>query len=104
HTRYVRPRRLAGHHLELHSFPTRRSSDLSELQVAVNVSIRQIKEINFPELVRNTLKETKLAPHALKIEITESMIQNIKESSAVFKQLKDLGVKIVFDYFCTGYS
>lgn len=76
----------------------------SELQVAVNVSIRQIKEINFPELVRNTLKETKLAPHALKIEITESMIQNIKESSAVFKQLKDLGVKIVIDDFGTGYS
>jgi EAL domain-containing protein (putative c-di-GMP-specific phosphodiesterase class I) len=50
------------------------------------------------------LEETKLEPHYLELEITESIVQNIDESLCILKTLKSLGVQISLDDFGTGYS
>ena len=51
------------------------------------------------------LKETGLAPHYLKLELTESILMHDVESSvSVLESLKAMGVKIAIDDFGTGYS
>lgn len=74
------------------------------LTIAVNVSIRQIKEYDFVKFVSDTLEETKLSPEYLEIEITESMMQNSEELNVILENLKTLGVKISVDDFGTGFS
>ena len=50
------------------------------------------------------MAETKVAPQYLKIEITESILQNIDKTLKVLNQLKELGIQIAIDDFGTGYS
>ncbi|MCT8139182.1 EAL domain-containing protein [Anaerobacillus sp. CMMVII] len=72
--------------------------------VSVNVSVRQFQHSNFIKTVKNVLLETGLDPSYLELEITESILQNVKESIKVLKELRDLGVKTGIDDFGTGYS
>jgi EAL domain-containing protein (putative c-di-GMP-specific phosphodiesterase class I) len=51
------------------------------------------------------LHDTQLAPGALELEITESLLlHNLSEASANLFELRDLGVGIAIDDFGTGYS
>jgi len=75
-----------------------------DLTVAVNVSTKQLKRHAFPDFISTVLQRTKLSPEHLQIEVTESMMQDIEESSKVFNQLKQLGVKISIDDFGTGFA
>jgi diguanylate cyclase (GGDEF)-like protein/PAS domain S-box-containing protein len=75
------------------------------LFVSVNVSIRQLRERDFPEVVANALDRTALEHPSLVLEITESLLADDPE--AVIRQLrtlKQLGVRIAIDDFGTGYS
>jgi len=74
------------------------------LSVSVNVSVRQLQRGDFVELVKKTLLETGLDPQYLELEITESVMQNVEESSKILIGLRKLGVKIAIDDFGTGYS
>ncbi|MGG3798913.1 putative bifunctional diguanylate cyclase/phosphodiesterase [Metabacillus fastidiosus] len=74
------------------------------LCVSVNVSIRQMKEDNFVDVVSEMLERSGLEPAYLELEITETLMQNIDASLTVFNQLKKLGVQISIDDFGTGYS
>ncbi|NRD76783.1 EAL domain-containing protein [Bacillus sp. BRMEA1] len=74
------------------------------LCVSVNVSVRQFQHSNFPMVVKKVLQETKLPPQFLELEITESIMQNIKESTEVLQGLRQIGVKTSIDDFGTGYS
>jgi diguanylate cyclase (GGDEF)-like protein/PAS domain S-box-containing protein len=70
----------------------------------VNVSARQLQEIDFVENVKSILERTGLNPGALKLEITESMlIDNVDSIVERLNQLKDLGIHIAIDDFGTGY-
>lgn len=77
---------------------------LPPLNVSVNVSVPQLQNGQFPMTVKNVLKETQLDACFLELEITESIMQNVKESVPILMQLKELGVKISIDDFGTGYS
>lgn len=77
---------------------------LLDVTMAVNVSIRQFQNPNFVHEVREILTETKVAPHYLKIEITESILQNINKTLPVLNELQALGIQIAIDDFGTGYS
>jgi len=71
----------------------------------VNVSVRQLLQSDFVDLVKNTLASSGLAPGNLKIEITESLL--MQENTATLEtiaQLQELGVKFALDDFGTGYS
>lgn len=74
------------------------------LCISVNVSVRQFQHSDFVKIVRNVLQETGLHPQFLELEITESIMQNVKESRDVLKGLRALGVGTSIDDFGTGYS
>ncbi|MFD1032460.1 putative bifunctional diguanylate cyclase/phosphodiesterase [Metaplanococcus flavidus] len=74
------------------------------LTVSVNVSVLQFKHNKFVESVQKILAETALDTQYLELEITESIMQNIKESRKILNSLRELGIKISIDDFGTGYS
>jgi diguanylate cyclase (GGDEF)-like protein/PAS domain S-box-containing protein len=76
----------------------------STLCIAVNISPRQFQDKGFIKMVRDVLKDSQLDPQCLKLEITESIMNNIQESISILSELKQIGVKISIDDFGTGYS
>lgn len=75
------------------------------LRIAVNVSAVQFKRPDWVDTVRRALHDTQLAPEALELEITESLLlHSVSETSANLLELRDLGVGIAIDDFGTGYS
>ncbi|MDN7240977.1 EAL domain-containing protein [Planococcus sp. N028] len=74
------------------------------LSVSVNVSVLQFQNGKFLKTVKSVLEESKLDAQFLELEITESIMQNIRESKDILTHLKALGVKISIDDFGTGYS
>lgn len=77
---------------------------LSDLNIAVNIAPRQFKDKHLIQSVTQILQETGLDARYLEIEVTETVMQNIQETSALLHELKKLGVKISIDDFGTGYS
>jgi predicted signal transduction protein with EAL and GGDEF domain len=73
--------------------------------VSVNVSLAQLLDPDFVDLVRANLKNYSLQPSSLIIELTESMLmQDYDVSSDTLRKLKKLGVRISIDDFGKGYS
>ncbi len=77
---------------------------LKKMRMAVNISAVQFQNKNFLNSVKNILEETKLKPEYLELEITESIMHNIKELKKILIELKNIGVQISVDDFGTGYS
>ena len=81
------------------------AAGLKGLRICVNVSPRQLHSANFPDVVREALKKTKLGPKHLELEVTESVLmENPEAASKALESLRDLGVRIAVDDFGTGYS
>ncbi len=77
----------------------------SSFVVHVNVSARQLSDSGFVERVMGSLKDTKLEPSHLALEINETTMLN--DNPAIMRTLtalKRLGVKLAIDDFGTGYS
>src|SRR5690606_14475442 len=74
------------------------------LTIAVNVSARQFQQQDFLKKIHMGLQEIGYSPKLLELEITESIMQNIKESTEMLKSLKATGIKTAIDDFGTGYS
>ena len=75
------------------------------LSVAVNVSGRQLHELDVVDEIRAALAESGVDPSALVIEITESVLmQQAGSVRARLEQLKELGVSLSIDDFGIGYS
>ncbi|HEX8552952.1 MAG TPA: EAL domain-containing protein [Abditibacteriaceae bacterium] len=73
--------------------------------VAVNISSRQFSQTQLVSDVRSILDEFRIQPCDIKLEITESVIMENRESAAVMlHELKTLGVHLSIDDFGTGYS
>ncbi len=78
---------------------------LKNLTVAVNISGRQFRQTNLPELVSGILKSIGLPAKYLELELTESLlIEDIDHVVDTMYSLKDMGIKLVIDDFGTGYS
>lgn len=76
-----------------------------ELQLAVNVSPRQLDNPNLAGQVGKLLGRYGVAPRRLKLEITETaLMRDVAKSGLHLQALKELGVKIAVDDFGTGYS
>lgn len=75
------------------------------LNVAVNLSPRQLRDPHFVERVAALLQRTDLPSAALCFELTETalMDHNDEIRERIFR-LKELGVKLAIDDFGTGYS
>ncbi len=73
--------------------------------LAVNVSVFQLKQSDFVDVVKSILAETEANPTRLKIEITESMIvENVNAVIEKMLELRAIGVRFSMDDFGTGYS
>lgn len=73
--------------------------------VAVNISPMQFEQSNFSEVIQNILRETKLLPQYLELEITETiLIKSVEKSIRTIKSVKEVGVGVSLDDFGTGYS
>ncbi len=76
-----------------------------KLNVAVNLSARQFQQPDLPDIIQQILRETRLEPQHLYIEITESRsLTQLEKVEAILWDLKRLGVKVSIDDFGTGYS
>ncbi|TAK61041.1 EAL domain-containing protein [Methylobacter sp.] len=76
-----------------------------DLQLAVNVSARQFHQPDFTEQVRAMLNKFAIKADRLKLEFTESLLfDDIDDTIAKMKTLKELGVSFSIDDFGTGYS
>ena len=75
------------------------------LEMAVNVSTRQLMSRDFFTIVDRVLDRTAMDPTGLILEITENgFIEDSERANTVLLELKDLGVRIALDDFGTGYS
>ena len=75
------------------------------LSLSVNLSARQVAQPDLLEQIKEALDTSKLSPHCLKLEITESVVmENAEAAALMFKQLRSLGVQLSIDDFGTGYS
>jgi EAL domain-containing protein (putative c-di-GMP-specific phosphodiesterase class I) len=76
------------------------------LHVAVNVSLRQLRDPRFAAETIGLLEATGLSPYLLVLELTESdlMKHHDEQARGAMAELKDLGVRIAIDDFGTGYS
>jgi diguanylate cyclase (GGDEF)-like protein/PAS domain S-box-containing protein len=79
--------------------------DSRPLDVAINLSARQLAQRDFAAGVEEIIARTGIDPVHLRLEITESVL--VAESAtamASLRQLNELGVRLVLDDFGTGYS
>ena len=77
----------------------------SPMQIAVNVSAKQLSDINFCSDIKKVLEKTNLPPYLLEIELTESLlINNVSSNIKVLNELGEMGISIAIDDFGTGFS
>jgi len=75
------------------------------LRISVNVSAKQLAQPGWSDEVAQILAESGLAPRQLVLEITESVLMDDTDTTAVrLEELRRLGVRIAIDDFGTGYS
>jgi predicted signal transduction protein with EAL and GGDEF domain len=73
--------------------------------VAVNISAKQFAQNDLVSQVGQILRESGLAPHDLKLELTESVtMRDEEQTTRILSELKSLGVRLCIDDFGTGYS
>jgi diguanylate cyclase (GGDEF)-like protein/PAS domain S-box-containing protein len=76
-----------------------------DLIISVNLSAKQFLQPNLVADIANLLREIKLPPDALKLEITESTVMKDPSCAVeMLQQIKSLGVRLAIDDFGTGYS
>ena len=76
-----------------------------DLRITVNVSARQLRNLDIVETVRTTLDSCGLPGDALWLELTESaFIEDRPTALAALDGLVAMGVRICIDDFGTGYS
>lgn len=75
------------------------------VNVAVNLSARQLRDVDIVELVVRVLAETGLPAQMLELELTESMlVHDTARVLGTLEALKEIGVSLSIDDFGTGYS
>jgi diguanylate cyclase (GGDEF)-like protein/PAS domain S-box-containing protein len=75
------------------------------LHMSVNLSARQLQEMDLEDQVVGALRAGGLDPQNLVLEVTESLIMlEPRKMIARLRGLKDLGVRLAIDDFGTGYS
>jgi len=76
-----------------------------ELRVAVNLSMRNLRDTNLPDTIESLLAQHRVPPHLLCCEITESAVMGDAEHTLqVLNRLFALGVRIAIDDYGTGYA
>jgi diguanylate cyclase (GGDEF)-like protein/PAS domain S-box-containing protein len=78
---------------------------LPAVPVAVNISSLEFRSEQFLEGIQVALKNARLDPRYLELELTETVLMRHAKSTAyALGQLKAIGVRLALDDFGTGYS
>lgn len=73
--------------------------------IAINISPVQLRDSGLAQRVLGILREKKVNPQRLQLEITESAILNADPTTLqTLEQLRAVGVQVALDDFGTGYS
>ena len=73
--------------------------------ISVNLSARQVAQPDLLEIVAGALRAGGLAPDALSLELTETVLLGVTPAIVSnLERLHNLGVRLVLDDFGTGYS
>jgi len=73
--------------------------------MSVNVSVRQLSDPAFCDIVEEALSRSGLPAHLLWLEVTETMmIENPEVARNTLQRIHSTGVRIALDDFGTGYS
>ena len=82
-----------------------RRAGLGDIRMMVNLSTRQFREGNLPEVVASALAETGCKPARLVLEITETLLaKDLSDATLALYELRDMGIKILLDDFGIGFS
>jgi EAL domain-containing protein (putative c-di-GMP-specific phosphodiesterase class I) len=74
-------------------------------RIAVNISPVQFDRSDIVDVVASALRESRLDPSRLELEITEGVvILDTGDALATMRRLQALGVRLALDDFGTGYS
>lgn len=75
------------------------------ISLAVNLSTRDLNNMELPDQIAHLLSSHGLDSKALKLEITEgSLLQDPERAEVVVKKLAAMGLHLAIDDFGTGYS
>nr|WP_241911877.1 EAL domain-containing protein [Telmatospirillum siberiense] len=75
------------------------------MRVAVNLSVRQLRQPNLARSVEEALRRAGIEASGIELEITESMIMRDTENAIdVLRTLSEMGIHLAMDDFGTGYS
>ncbi|MBP8080692.1 MAG: EAL domain-containing protein [Arenimonas sp.] len=82
-----------------------RPANGSEPFVSVNISPRQLRSGELPDVVGNALANSGLLAHQLHLELTETaVLVDEAQASALLSRVRATGVKVWLDDFGTGFS
>lgn len=77
----------------------------SPVRVGVNLSPAQFQADDLAGTVADVLDRTGLTPALLELEVTEDiLLDDVERTLATFRAIQQLGVRLVFDDFGTGYG
>ena len=78
---------------------------LSPGRVSVNLSLKQLRQLNFINRINAILRGHEVSPTSLELEITETtLMENPTRTIKLLDQLYGLGLHLAIDDFGTGYS
>jgi EAL domain-containing protein (putative c-di-GMP-specific phosphodiesterase class I) len=76
-----------------------------DFQVSINLSARQLDDVDLPGFISRTVAKAGLSPRSLQFELTETwLIRNAAAAKSFLARLKELGFTIALDDFGVGYS
>ena len=74
-------------------------------RVSVNLSLKQLRQLNFINRIGSILRGHEVSPTSLELEITETtLMENPERTIKILDQLYGLGLHLAIDDFGTGYS
>lgn len=75
------------------------------VRIAVNLSVQQLRQENFSQVVLDILAASRLPAQFLELELTESMLlEHLDVVTRNIAELQDIGIRLAVDDFGTGYS
>jgi len=76
-----------------------------DIPIAVNLSVRDVQNVDLPEMLARLLDAWVIDPSLLKVEITESAVMSDPTRALrVLNHLRQMGVELAIDDFGTGYA